>query len=421
MSIDVPQQKSRFGSITRAAVALAIVVAFAFGAGVVTGAGTGARSFVEGLPLFGAGLDGTPDTTADLSNFWKAWNTLDSRFVQTNATSTFPTAQDKIWGAIQGLAQSYGDPYTIFLPPDEAKIFEEDIRGNFSGIGAEIGLDEKGVLTVIAPLKGTPAERAGLRSGDNILTIDGESTNGMTVEEAVSHIRGDKGTSVTFILSRPGTTRLEVTIVRDIIQVPTLAHSYNAENGIYTIELYSFTATANKQFTDALAAFKKSGATKLIIDLRGNPGGYLQSSVQIASRFLPEGEVIVTEDYNGKKENLIHRANGSRSVTAETKIVVLIDKGSASASEIVAGALRDHEVATLIGARSFGKGSVQELVDIGAGTLKVTVAKWITPSGDSISEGGLTPDIEVERTPEDREAERDPQKDRAIEFLTTGK
>ena len=419
MTSESPSRR-RFGDLARAAVILAIVVVLSFGAGVVTGAGTGSRIFADSLPLLGMGLDSTPDTTVDLGNFWKAWNTLEARFVETSASSTLPTAQERLWGAIQGLADSYGDPYTIFLPPDEAKIFKDDIQGNFSGIGAEIGLNEDSILTVIAPLKNSPAEKAGLEAGDNILSIGDVETRGMTVEEGIKYIRGDKGTPVTFRILRGGDV-LDITVVRDIIQVPTLDTEYNAETGIYTITLHSFTATANRLFTDALTEFRKTGSRKLLIDLRGNPGGYLSAAVQISSRFLPKGEVVVVEDYDGRRENLIHRSTGSTGVTAGTEIVILIDKGSASASEIVAGALRDHEVATLIGTKSFGKGSVQELVDVDGGSLKVTIARWITPSGDSISAGGLVPDIEVERTLEDKKAGKDPQKERAIQFLRTGK
>jgi len=410
----------KFGHVVRGAITLAVLAILVFGAGVVTGAGTGGRILADNLPLFGDGLDSTPDTTVDLSDFWKAWNTLDAKFVETSASSTLPQAREKLWGAIEGLTDSYGDPYTMFLPPEEAKIFKEDILGNFGGVGIVLGVNEDRILAVIAPLKGTPAERAGMHAGDLILAIDGTPTDGMSTDEAVKLIRGEKGTPIVFRIFRDGKMS-DITVIRDIIQVPTIDHGYDANSGVYTITLYSFTGTANRLFAEALLAFNKSGSDKLLIDLRGNPGGYLQSAVQIASRFLPKGELIVTEDYDGKKENGEHRSTGSPGILEGVTTVILIDKGSASASEILAGALRDHEVATLIGTRSYGKGSVQELVEIGGGSLKVTVARWLTPSGDSISAGGLTPDIEIERTAEDREAGKDPQRDRAIEFLTTGK
>jgi len=411
--------RSRFSRIARVAVVFALVVVLAFGAGMVTGAQGGGRILANSIPLLSDGLDATPDTAVDLENFWKVWNTLDAKFVESHATSTLPDSKDKLWGAIQGLTDSYGDPYTIFLPPQEAKIFKEDILGNFSGVGIEMGVQE-GLLTVIAPLKGTPAERAGVHAGDGILSIDGVSTDGMSTDEAVKLIRGEKGTPVVFRIYRNGEV-IEISVVRDTIQVPTIDHGYDATSGVYTITLYTFTGTANKLFTDALNDFKRSGSNKLLIDLRGNPGGYLQSAVQIASRFLPKGDVIVTEDYDGKRENLVHRSTGSTGVAAGTTIVILMDKGSASASEILAGALHDHDVATLIGTASFGKGSVQELVEVGGGSLKITVARWLTPDGISISDGGIAPDILVERTQEDREAGKDPQRERAVEFLTTGK
>lgn len=418
--LDQKTSRFSFGRITRAAVTLALVVVLAFGAGMVAGAQGGTRILADTLPLLSDGLDATPDSTVDLTDFWKVWNTLDSKFVESHATSTLPDSKEKLWGAIQGLTDSYGDPYTVFLPPQEAKIFREDILGNFSGVGIEMGVNREGLLTVIAPLKGTPAERAGMHAGDVILAIDGTSTDGMSTDEAVKLIRGEKGTPVVFKIYRDKKIS-EITVVRDTIQVPTIDKSYDPTSGVYTITLYSFTGTANKLFSDALSDFKQSGSDKLLIDLRGNPGGYLQAAVQIASRFLPKGDVVVTEDYDGKRENLVHRSSGGSGVAPDTKVAILMDQGSASASEILAGALKDHGAATLIGTRSFGKGSVQELVEVGGGSLKITVARWLTPSGVSISDGGLQPDIKVERTQEDREKGRDPQRDRAIEFLTKGK
>ena len=407
-----------FKRIAMLGVAFALVLVIGFAGGMSVNA-TAAGKIFDKVPLLGDGLDATPDQNADLTEFWKVWNALDSRFVQTHASSTLPTAQEKLWGAIVGLAAAYGDPYTTFFPPEEAKVFEDDIKGNFVGVGMEIGVKD-GILTVIAPLKGTPAERAGLLSGDGILAIDDRSTEGMSSDEAVKLIRGDKGTTVIFTVLRDDATS-KIPVVRDVINVPTIDNSLDSATGVYSISLYSFTATSGQLFSKALADFRASGSDKLLIDLRGNPGGYLTSAVQIASMFLPNGATIVTEDYKGKQENIVHRSSGKGGVPAGTKIVILIDQGSASASEILAGALQDEKKATLIGERSFGKGSVQELVQVDGGALKVTVARWLTPAGRSISDGGLSPDIKVERTKEDFIAERDPQKARAIEFLTTGK
>lgn len=403
--------------ITKFGVIIAAVAALSFVGG-LTVAGKGMPDVLANVPLLGDALDATPDDTADLGDFWKAWNVLNTQFVQTHG-STSPSVKEKVWGAISGMTSSFGDPYTVFLPPEESKIFLEDIAGNFEGVGMEIGVDD-GILTVIAPLKGTPAERAGIMTGDKILAIDGMSTEGLSTDEAVKKIRGKKGTEVTFTMYRDDES-LEIKVVRDTIETPVQDASYDKETGVFTISIYSFSANSGALFTRALNEFRASGTKKLIIDLRGDPGGYLEAAVSIASNFLEKNEIIVTEDYAGKRENLEHRSRGTGGVPAGTEVVVLINKGSASASEILAGALQDHGIATLIGTQSFGKGSVQELVDIGGGSLKVTVARWLTPSGRSISNGGLTPDIEVERTREDVVAGKDPQRDRAIEFLRTGK
>lgn len=401
------------------AAAFAVVLSIGFLGGIAVNAESATR-FLSNVPLLGDGLDATPDPNADLTDFWKAWNALEERYVVTHASSTAPTTKEKIWGAIQGLAASYGDPYTVFMPPEEAKLFQDDIAGNFEGVGMEIGTDKDGILTVIAPLKGTPAEKAGIRAGDTIISIDGKSTEGLSSDEAVKKIRGPKGTVVTLMLLREGKT-FEVKVTRDRINVPTIENSLDRKSGVYTIALYSFTENSAQLFDAALAEFRTSGSKKLIVDVRGDPGGYLDQAVAIASRFLPKGTMVVTEDYQGKGSNVEHRSSGKGGVPDDVKVAVLIDQGSASASEILAGALKDNNRATLIGTRSFGKGSVQELITIGEGSLKVTIARWLTPSGRSIMGNGVDPDISVERTAEDFTAGKDPQKDRAIQFLTTGK
>ncbi|MGB4076680.1 MAG: S41 family peptidase [Minisyncoccia bacterium] len=412
------EEKGTGHGLTKLAVLFALVAALAFGGGLVVGAG--GADLGASIPFISDGLNAAPDTDADLSDFWKAWNVLGERFVQTHASSTLPESKEKVWGAIEGLAESFGDPYTVFMRPEDAKIFAEDIAGNFSGVGMEIGLNKERVLTVISPLKGTPAERAGILSGDLVVLIDGESTDGMSTDEAVKLIRGERGTTVTFKMVRKGEP-LDIKVVRDTIEVPTIEYALESASGVYVVSLYSFTANSPQLMNRAFSEFRASGSKKLLIDLRGNPGGYLEAAVRIAGNFLPEGTVVVTEDYQGHEENIVHRTTGGGGIPAGTSIAVLLDQGSASASEILAGALQDEEVATIVGTRSFGKGSVQELVKVGQGSLKVTVAKWLTPSGRSISDGGLTPDIEIERTQEDVTAGKDPQKERAIQFLTTGK
>lgn len=406
-----------FGKTARLAVAFALVLALGFAGGIGVGAANGTGGALKNIPFLGDGLTATVDESADFTDFWKTWNAINSKFVQTHGSTT-PSTKERIWGAIQGMVSSYGDPYTVFMPPQEAKVFQDDIKGNFEGVGMEIGVKD-GILTVIAPLKGTPAERAGLRAGDLILFIDDHSTEGLSSDEAINFIRGPKGTEVKFRIMRDGEIST-IPVIRDVIEVPTIDHSLDRESGVYTIALYSFTANSGQLFAKGLADFRASGSNKLLIDLRGDPGGYLEAAVSIASHFLPEGSVVVTEDYGGKRENVVHRSKGTGGIPEGTKVAILIDQGSASASEILAGALQDNGKATLIGTRSFGKGSVQELVQIGDGALKVTVARWLTPSGQSISDGGLKADIQVERTREDFIAGKDPQRARAIQFLTTG-
>lgn len=404
--------------ITKFGIIIAVVAAVSFAGGMVV-SGKGVPNVLADIPLFGTALDATPDENADLQDFWKAWNVLNAQFVQTHGTSSNPSVEEKIWGAIAGLTDSFGDPYTVFLPPEESKMFLDDIAGNFEGVGMEIGVQDD-VLTVIAPLRNTPAERAGIMTGDKIIAINGESTDGLSTDQAVKKIRGKKGTEVVFTMYRDGES-VEVPVIRDTIETPVLEHGVNAEGDVYKIAIFSFSANSGQLFTRALTDFRASGAKKLVVDVRGDPGGYLEAAVGIASNFLPKNEIIVTEDYGGKRENVEHRSRGTGGVPAGTDIVVLMNGGSASASEILAGALQDHGIATLIGTQSFGKGSVQELVEVSGGSLKVTVARWLTPLGRSISDGGLTPDIVVERTREDVVADIDPQMDRAVEYLRTGK
>lgn len=406
-------------AVTARGVSYALVAMLAFALGFSMGNGGSTAAVVTHIPFIGDGLDATPDTSVDFTDFWKAWNALEENYVITHASSTIPSKKERIFGAISGLASSYGDAYTVFFPPEESKAFAESISGSFAGVGMEIGI-KNNVLTVIAPLKGMPAEAAGVKTGDQVIAIDGVSTDGVSVEKAVRQIRGDIGTTVSLTLFRDGEV-FEVKIVRDTIQIPETGDGIDADSGVYHIALYEFAANSAGLFNQALDRFKASGADKLVIDLRSNPGGYLDAAVSIASHFLPKGTHIVTEDFDGKEPNNVHTSLGYTGVPVTTKIVVLIDSGSASASEIFAGALQDAKVATIIGTKSFGKGSVQTLMDLGDGSLKITVARWITPAGHWIMGEGITPDIIVPFTKEDAVAKRDPQMARAIRFLTTGK
>lgn len=353
----------------------------------------------------------------DFSAFWKAWNLINEKYVPASTTVGQVSDEEKVYGAIQGLAGSLEDPYTVFFPPVEAEIFESDIRGNFEGVGMEV-LAQGGAVTVIAPLKNSPAERAGIHAGDRIIRIDGEETPGLSTEDAVSKIRGPRGTKVKLTVVREGVQEpFDITIERAIIDIPTISTEL-LPGGVFKIDLYSFSLNSPNLFRGALREFITSGADKLILDLRGNPGGYLEAAIDMASWFLPSSRVVVREDFGGRREERVYRSRGYDIFTDDLKFVILVDKGSASASEILAGALQEHGKAQIVGEKTFGKGSVQELVDITSDTsLKLTVARWLTPDGNSISEKGVAPDFIVERTAEDRAAGRDPQLNKALEVL----
>jgi carboxyl-terminal processing protease len=321
-----------------------------------------------------------------------------------------------LYGAIAGMVQSLDDPYTIFLDPQENKKFMEDVSGKFEGVGMEVG-QKKGQLQIVSPLEGTPAQRAGLRAGDKIVKIDDVLTADMTVDEAVGKIRGQKGTSVKLTLFREEWNNTkDFTLVREVIEIPSLKWEIK-DNDVAYIRLYQFSEKASDDFKKASLEILRSPAKKIVLDLRNNPGGYLEVAKEIASFFLEKGSLVATEDFGGKQEAKKYLA-GNNNVFSQTPLVVLINQGSASAAEILAGALRDNRQIKLVGETSFGKGSVQEIKSLKEGSaLKVTVAKWLTPKGQSISEHGLEPDIRIEITDKDYEQDKDPQLDKALEII----
>jgi carboxyl-terminal processing protease len=403
---------------------LGVFLAFSFALGAfVSGmqVGKGAVAYNQTANIFSffspeetaAELSGEPD----LSEFWKIWELLEDKFAYSSTTDQL-TDEELIEGAIDGLVEAYGDPYTLYLPPVESEAFNENISGNFSGVGMEVGLRD-GIITVIAPLPETPAQNAGVLAGDVVVKIDDVSTEGMRIDEAVKLIRGEKGTEVVLNVFREGESEfIDISIIRDNIDIPTVKTEQIGDT--FIVSLYSFNAIAESEMNKALNEYLKSGADSLVVDLRGNPGGFLQSSVSIASYFLPAGKIVVKEEFGEEVKNEVFRSRGRQiQIFTPENLVVLVDGGSASASEILAGALKDHGVATIMGSQTFGKGSVQELVDLdGGSSLKVTVARWLTPDGVSISDGGLTPDIVINRTNQQRMDEEDPQKDAAVRFLS---
>lgn len=408
------------GNITLTAAAALFCTIFLLVIGFVAGYALAVRTAHAGVSL--GKVEMPPDV--DFSPVWKAWGVINEKFVPAAVSTSTPLAtsteklnQEKVWGMIQGLAGSLNDPYTFFMPPSESKQFASDMKGSFEGVGMEIDVKD-GVLTIVSPLKGTPASRAGLKSGDQILEIDGISTEGMDSTAAVNKIRGPKGSAVVFTIQRAGWSEpRKIKVIRDVINVPIVVTTERPD-GIFEIQLITFTANAPDLFRSALREFVQSGRTKLILDMRGNPGGYLEAAVDMGSWFLPSGAIIVTEDYAGHAHNIVHRSLGYNIFNKNLQMIILIDRGSASASEILAGALRYQGVATLVGSHTYGKGSVQELVEITPDTsLKITVARWLGPDGSQIPREGIAPNYEVALSDEDRIAGRDPQLDKAIELL----
>lgn len=352
----------------------------------------------------------------DFAVFWKVWDIISKNHVSSGTASSTPD-QEKIYWAIKGLVASLKDPYSEFMPPEKRKEFDQELSGSLDGIGIEVGV-RNGVLTVVTPIKNSPADKAGIRAEDVIFEINGVESSTLSVSEAVSKIRGKKGTKVELTLKRKGTDKdIKVSIIRDTIMVPTLEAKV-LKDGVFMIRLNEFNGLSAGLFEKAMNEFYSSGYKKLILDLRNNPGGYLEASVSMASHFIPAGKVIVKEDYGTKKEAVYHRSKGFNAFPKNKKMVVLINGGSASASEILAGALSDYGVATLVGEKSFGKGSVQELISLpGDSSLKLTVATWWTPNNKSINKEGLVPSFVVKPTDDDIKKGKDVQLNKAIEIL----
>jgi carboxyl-terminal processing protease len=351
----------------------------------------------------------------DFSLFWDAWAEVQKKYVD----RTRIDYQKMVYGAISGMLEALNDPYTSFMTPEENKEFEATMEGSLEGIGAEVGM-RKDIVTIISPLENSPAKKAGLLAGDKILKVDDKIISGLSIDEAVALIRGPRGTQVSLTILRDGWEEAkEFKIIRAVINIPIVKLEMKeispGKTAAY-LALYHFTENSVSEFTRAAQQVLTSGAEGIILDLRNNPGGYLESAVEIASWFLPENDLIVVEDYgDGKK--IEHRSSGT-DMLGSFKVIVLINQGSASASEILAGALRDNKGVQLVGEKSYGKGSVQELSQMRGGTsLKITVAKWLTPSGHSIMDEGLEPDVMVELTLDDFNNSRDPQLEKALEML----
>ncbi len=339
------------------------------------------------------------------------WPILDAEYINPEALDE----QKMIYGAAAGLVSAVGDRHTAFVEPIPAAIMDQDMQGSFEGIGATVDMPE-GRLTIVRLLPDSPALKAGLRPGDVILAVDDTPLEGKTLLQAISLIRGPRGTVVRLRVQREGTPEpFIVPVTRDKVELPIVESSLR-EDGIAYLRLTEFNAKASEKVRSALSELLRQQPKGLIFDLRGNPGGYLQMAIEVASEFLPRGTLIVSEQERGRplKEDRVRRAG----LATEIPLVVLVNRNSASASEIVAGAIRDNKRGILVGEQTYGKGSVQSTHKLQDGSsLRVTIARWLLPSGQSLDGNGLVPDIKVSLTPEDLAGGKDPQVERAAAYL----
>lgn len=343
----------------------------------------------------------------DFSIFWDAWNIINTKYIgEINP-------QEMVYGAISGMAASLKDPYSLFLNPAEAKRFTEDLKGSFEGIGAELEA-KSGNLIIVAPLEGSPAEKAGLKAQDGVVKIDGQDVSGMSFQDAINKIRGKKGTIVVLTVARQGLTETkEIKITREIINVASV--KWEEKDGYTYIKIRQFGEDTVDLMKKAADFANKQSDKGIILDLRNNPGGYLDSSVDIASLFLDDKVVVMEKEKDGEEKKIKTTLTPK---LKDKKLVVLVNGGSASASEILAGAIQDYARGLIIGEKTYGKGSVQNLEGLKDGSeLRVTIAKWLTPNGRAIDKEGIKPDIEIKLTDENIKANQDPQLERAVQEL----
>ena len=349
------------------------------------------------------------EASFDFNLYWEVWDALKRNHVDKVKIKD----QDLFYGSLKGLATSLEDPYTTFMTPTESQEFSDDLAGTFEGIGAEIGMRNE-LVTVIAPLDGLPAQKAGLLAGDKIYAVDGQSTIGLTVDEVVKKIRGPKGTTVVLTIIRGEEKPRDISVVREVIIIKSVKTELRAD-GIFVIKVSNFNNDTLELFNQAVNTALLKNPKGIILDLRNNPGGYLETAVALASEWI-EGGPVVAEQFAGNKREE-YPSNG-RARLKNFPTVVLVNEGSASASEILAGALRDYKKATLVGAKTYGKGSVQTIRDLSDGSaLKITIAKWLTPAGDFINNKGIEPNVKVEMTEDDYNKNLDPQLNKALEIL----
>ena len=386
----------------RSSVLILVVVVASFVGGYYFGV-EGFKAKVNNALQISVSQQVPPDISANMDLFWTVWKRLDSQYY--DKTKLDPNKM--VYGAIEGMVNSLGDPFTMFLPPDQNKTINEDLSGSFSGVGIQIGLDKTSTLMVEAPLPSSPAEKAGVKAGDYITRIKDIkknidiSTSGITLSDAVSDIRGTVGTTVTLTLVRSGVSApIVVDLVRAKIDVPSVVLTYTGDNNkIADLKVNSFDATTPDEWNKAVdQVISHGGVTGIIVDLRDNPGGYLQDAIDLMSDFVKQGTVVVKEEGVNGEIKCDDCATQKSPRLFGLPVAVLINGGSASASEIMTGALQDLVHAKTVGIKSFGKGTVQEPEDdlAGGSGLHVTVAKWLTPNGTWVHGVGITPDVVVE-------------------------
>lgn len=417
------QQSRRY--IVALILSILFLMATSFGAG--WGTNWALDRFKVSIPLPDLPLPGgrslQPTTSAavvekekqDFAVFWEAMQLLDQNFY---AQEELPRNEEITYAILEGIIESTGDAHSSFLNPQDAAEFEENLDGEFEGIGARVDMSDEG-LVIVAPFPGTPAAEAGLQPGDVVVEIDGESTKGMDVMQAVSRVRGKKGTIVTLTIQRSGEAELMVVeVTRGHIVIPIVETKLIEEEGGPTVgylRLADFGRNSVDQFKESLKELQEQGMERLIVDLRFNPGGLLNASVEITSQFISEGLILTEKSASGQE--IKHPVQGG-GLALDIPLVVLINEGSASASEILAGAIQDTKRGTLIGTTTFGKGSVQRLHTLSDNSLlRITVARWFTPNGHAIHEKGIDPDIYMEWNLEETESDEDPQLNAALEFF----
>lgn len=340
----------------------------------------------------------------DFGLFWQVYDELSRNYLRTM------DAEKALYGAINGLVLSLEDPYSSFLTPEESKTFQEELSGKLEGIGAEIGR-RNGVPTIITPLKNSPAEKAGLEPGDQILAVDGEYTDKLSLDAVIAKIRGKRGTEVVLTIVRNSTEPKEYKIIREAINVQDV--TWEREDDVAVITMRQFGDNSTAQLSQAASEIKNAGISRIILDLRNNPGGLLDKAVEVAGFFLPAGSVVVKEQLKDGEISTI--TTEGEPTFARESLVVMVNKGSASASEIVAGAMREYKRGLVLGEKTYGKGTVQIFKDLKLGAaLKLTIAQWLTPQGHHIEKNGIEPDIVVEYKDDEAEEGGDPQLEKAL-------